>query len=78
MEMGLNGIIIATNINYLLLLIMAVLLAKKKNIDLKPDLKMDTIMTNYKKYFNYCMPIALPMVVDIFCFELNSLLIGSM
>ncbi|EAS01037.1 MATE efflux family protein (macronuclear) [Tetrahymena thermophila SB210] len=75
---GFSGIIFATNINYFFLLLMAIWLAKKKNLDIMPECKMDTVKVNYKKYIHFCMPIALPMVVDIFCFELNSLLIGSM
>lgn len=76
--MGFDGIIIATNINYFLLLLMVIWLAKKKNIDLVPELNIKHVLSNYQRYINYCIPIALPMVVDIFCFELNSLLIGTM
>lgn len=35
-------------------------------------------MLNYKRYLGYCMPFALPLVIDTFGFELNSILIGSM
>jgi len=78
MNLGLTGVILGTNVNYFCLLVMAYFLAKKKQVNLLPEFDTQAIFVNYKRYISFCMPIALPMVVDIFGFEINSLLIGSM
>lgn len=36
------------------------------------------LFREYSKYCSIVFPIAMPMVLDIFCFEINSLLIGSL
>lgn len=57
---------------------MTIIYAYKKGIHIIPEFNLEKLFVNYKGYLDYCVPIALPMVVDGFSFEINSMLIGSM
>lgn len=37
-----------------------------------------TVKRHYRQYIEFCLPVALPMVVDVFGFEINSILVGAM
>ncbi|KAL4426645.1 hypothetical protein ABPG74_018723 [Tetrahymena malaccensis] len=78
-KLGLTGICMATNFTYLCSLICIIYMMKRMNV--LPDFSQfdrKSLLKGYSSYCKYVYPIALPMVVDIFCFEINSILIGAM
>lgn len=47
-----------------------------KKEGLMPTFKTENLFINLTGYLKYTLPIALPVVIDIFCFEINAFLIG--
>lgn len=71
---GFTGIIISTNITNLVAVALIYLYMYRHQI--LPAHSVKNLMCNMKQYVLIVLPIALPMQVDVFCFEINSLLIG--
>lgn len=75
--MGLIGIAYANNLSNIFSLIAIIYAMNKMNVLPKyAYFNRNNLFKNYLPYCKHVFPIALPMVIDVLCFEINSILIG--